>query len=82
MTLSVFCAVCTPARAESDTNPQTGSVSPAETDGAVAKPKFIIAIDPGHGGADPGASSADHVREKDVVLAFGLALKQKLEIKF
>ena len=66
--------------AEPEANPQTGSVSPVATDAEPTKPKFIIVIDPGHGGMDPGASSVDHVREKDVVLAFGLALKKKLEM--
>ena len=69
------------AEAAADTipNPQTGSITAAQTAPTASKPKFIIAIDPGHGGIDPGASSADHVREKDVVLAFGLALKAALE---
>ncbi len=64
--------------AQLDLNPQTGSITPVATDAETAKSKFTIAIDPGHGGIDPGASSHDHVREKDVVLAFGLALKQAL----
>ena len=60
-------------------NPETASVNEASPAPVVAKPKFTIAIDPGHGGIDPGASSVDHVREKDVVLAFGLALKAALD---
>ncbi len=62
-----------------DANPQTDSIAPVAGLAQTAKPKFTIVIDPGHGGADPGASSADHVREKDIVLAFGLTLKAKLE---
>jgi N-acetylmuramoyl-L-alanine amidase len=42
-----------------------------------AKP--VIVLDPGHGGIDPGTSSADGVTEKDVVLAFAKSLKTKLE---
>lgn len=40
----------------------------------------IVVIDPGHGGIDPGAvsNSGDKVKEKDVVLAFGLALRGAL----
>jgi N-acetylmuramoyl-L-alanine amidase len=38
-----------------------------------------IVIDPGHGGIDPGAVGFDRIREKDVVLSFGLALKTRLE---
>ena len=60
-------------------NIQTDSVSDAPPVPLAAKPKFTIAIDPGHGGIDPGASSAGHVREKDVVLAFGLALRDTLQ---
>ena len=80
MTLSVFHVASASAFAETDADLQTGSIAPIATDAEPAKPKFTIAIDPGHGGADPGASSLDHVREKDVVLAFGLVLKKKLEM--
>jgi N-acetylmuramoyl-L-alanine amidase len=38
----------------------------------------VVVIDPGHGGVDPGARSADGITEKDVVLAFAKVLKQKL----
>lgn len=52
------------------------AVSPAVKAAQVYKP--IIVIDPGHGGHDSGAQKFGTV-EKDVVLAFGLALRQKLE---
>ncbi len=42
-----------------------------------AKP--VVVLDPGHGGIDPGTSSADGITEKEVVLAFGKLLKSKLE---
>ena len=38
----------------------------------------LIVIDPGHGGIDPGAIGVKRTREKDVVLAFGLALRDAL----
>jgi N-acetylmuramoyl-L-alanine amidase len=40
---------------------------------------FVIAIDAGHGGVDPGASGAAETLEKDVVLETALALKAELE---
>jgi len=39
----------------------------------------LIVIDPGHGGIDPGAVGVDGIREKDVVLAFGQALRDRLQ---
>lgn len=39
---------------------------------------IIVAIDPGHGGEDPGAVGPSGLREKDVVLAVALALRDKL----
>jgi N-acetylmuramoyl-L-alanine amidase len=43
-------------------------------------PRPLIVIDPGHGGIDSGTKSYDgKVDEKDVVLAFGLKLREVLE---
>jgi N-acetylmuramoyl-L-alanine amidase len=39
---------------------------------------IIVALDPGHGGEDPGAIGPTGLREKDVVLAVALALQAKL----
>ncbi len=39
---------------------------------------IIVAIDPGHGGEDPGAIGPTGLREKDVVLAVALQLRDKL----
>ena len=38
----------------------------------------IIALDPGHGGEDPGAVGPTGLREKDVVLAIALQLRDRL----
>jgi N-acetylmuramoyl-L-alanine amidase len=38
----------------------------------------IVALDPGHGGEDPGAIGPTGLREKDVVLALALQLRDKL----
>lgn len=40
--------------------------------------KPLIVLDPGHGGIDSGAVGRGRVKEKDVVLAFGLALRDTL----
>jgi len=39
----------------------------------------LIVVDPGHGGIDSGTKSGSGQDEKDVVLAFGLMLRDKLE---
>lgn len=39
---------------------------------------IIVAIDPGHGGEDPGAIGPTGLREKDVVLAIALKLRDAL----
>ncbi len=44
-----------------------------------ANAKPVVILDPGHGGVDPGTSSASGVTEKEVVLAFAKTLKQRLE---
>jgi N-acetylmuramoyl-L-alanine amidase len=38
----------------------------------------IVAVDPGHGGEDPGAIGPGGLREKDVVLAIALQLRERL----
>src|SRR5262245_2090345 len=39
---------------------------------------IIVAIDPGHGGEDPGAVGPSGLKEKDVVLAVALRLRDRL----
>lgn len=58
------------AVAERDTEEVKDTAAPpaAVAVKAIARP-FIIAIDPGHGGKDPGAKGKRGVREKDVTLA-------------
>lgn len=41
--------------------------------------QVIVAIDPGHGGQDPGAVGAKGTREKDITLAVARRLRQYLE---
>ncbi|MET0265678.1 MAG: N-acetylmuramoyl-L-alanine amidase [Duganella sp.] len=63
--------------AEAQTRP------PAKTDKADKAGKLeriiTIALDPGHGGEDPGALGRNGSREKDIVLAIAKRLKAKLE---
>jgi N-acetylmuramoyl-L-alanine amidase len=40
---------------------------------------IVIALDPGHGGEDPGAVGPTGLKEKDVVLAVGLKLRDRLQ---
>jgi len=42
-------------------------------------PRPLVVIDPGHGGIDSGTKGLDGQNEKDIVLAFGLKLRQALE---
>lgn len=53
---------------------------------ATAKPslkvpmqKFVVAIDPGHGGIDPGAIGKHGTKEKHVVMAIAKAVKRNLD---
>ena len=39
---------------------------------------MVVAIDPGHGGEDPGAIGPSGLREKDVVLAIALKLRDRI----
>ena len=38
----------------------------------------VVALDPGHGGEDPGAVGPSGLREKDVVLAIALQLRERI----
>src|SRR5690242_2243130 len=49
---------------------------PAKADGD-ARP--LIVVDPGHGGIDNGTKGSGGELEKDIVLAFSQALREKLE---
>ncbi|MEL4178379.1 N-acetylmuramoyl-L-alanine amidase [Roseateles sp. PN1] len=56
------------------------AITAAETSLAQAKLDrlIVIALDPGHGGEDPGAIGPTGLREKDVVLAVALQLRDRL----
>jgi len=54
--------------------PKSPPPAPAKTSGPL-----IIAIDPGHGGEDPGAIGPGGTREKDVVLQIARRLKKHID---
>jgi N-acetylmuramoyl-L-alanine amidase len=59
----------------------TGASAPAPTaSGPRRNPErlIVVAIDPGHGGEDPGAIGPTGLKEKDVVLALGEQLRQRV----
>jgi len=53
--------------------PPPGPINQAKLDRLI-----VIALDPGHGGEDPGAVGPSGLKEKDVVLAVGLKLRDRL----
>lgn len=69
----IFIGLITPCHSEEEPTPQ---------DKPPAAVRKIIAIDPGHGGADMGAQGVDHTREKDLTLSFAKILETRLSKKF
>jgi N-acetylmuramoyl-L-alanine amidase len=64
-----------------DAAPATVAASPepqASKPAASSDPRPVVVIDPGHGGIDNGTQSNGE-SEKNLVLAFGLALRERLE---
>ncbi|MEO0002651.1 MAG: hypothetical protein RLZZ22_343 [Pseudomonadota bacterium] len=59
-------AAATPARAEPEPRDKTDRL-------------IVIALDPGHGGEDPGAIGPGGTQEKDVVLRIALKLRDRLQ---
>lgn len=79
----------TTATLQTDANPDTNINSKVETRSARTsvskkhKPEMIrlitVAIDPGHGGEDPGAISQRGTHEKNITLAIAKKLKAKID---
>lgn len=65
-----------PEPAPAKPSPPAAGRSPADAGGAE---RFaVIAIDAGHGGEDPGAIGPNGTREKDVVLALAMKLRDRI----
>lgn len=58
--------------------PPEDSVQPPEIPVVPAEHRYLIVIDPGHGGIDGGARGPDGLLEKDIVLRFGIDLQERL----
>ncbi len=58
--------------------PAPGPASSPPPPGPAARAGIRVMIDPGHGGKDPGATGPTGLKEKDVVLAIGRLVREKL----
>ena len=65
-----------PAQPPAPARPAAGAAQPMTQ--ARLNRLIIVALDPGHGGEDPGAIGPSGLREKDVVLQVGLKLRDRI----
>jgi N-acetylmuramoyl-L-alanine amidase len=71
------------AKLKETKSPEAETTPPPPIPPAVSRPpdaKPVVVLDPGHGGVDPGTSSAAGITEKEVVLTFARTLKAKLDV--
>ena len=66
-----------PARPASAAVPADSALPPQMAQSRIDR-LVVIALDPGHGGEDPGATGPSGLREKDVVLAIALMLRDRI----
>ncbi|RMH63573.1 MAG: N-acetylmuramoyl-L-alanine amidase, partial [Cyanobacteria bacterium J003] len=59
-----------------DIPPTTTTQPPSQP---VPRGRFVVVIDPGHGGSDPGAIGIGGIREKDIVFDISLQVSQFLQ---
>ena len=69
----------TPQLSETPDLPPAAALSPPAKGRTPASAPYVIVIDPGHGGEDPGAIGHFGSREKDVTLAVARRLKRILD---
>ena len=67
------------AGATAGTKPTTAPSAPAIIAGKKPPRPFVVMLDPGHGGEDPGAVGRRGTREKDIVLLISRLVKDKLD---
>lgn len=60
-------------------NPQADQRLQAQVQELKKSKRFIVAIDPGHGGDDPGAIGYRRLQEADITLAVGKRLKAEID---
>jgi N-acetylmuramoyl-L-alanine amidase len=58
--------------------PVPAPAAPANTPQGKIDRLIVVALDPGHGGEDPGAIGGQGLREKDVVLAVALRMRDRI----
>ena len=61
--------------------PSTGIPSSTPGAGVPAIRRYVVVVDPSHGGDERGASLSNQLAEKDVTLAFARRLRQELETR-
>jgi N-acetylmuramoyl-L-alanine amidase len=68
-----------PQRTASLEPPSVSDIKPARRQTPTTLPPYVVVIDPGHGGRDPGAVSEDgQLKEKDVTLEIALLIRDRL----
>lgn len=79
LTVSLRSAAAAPAAAKHQTSVRQQTPAPVRNNTPSRQGNFVVVIDPGHGGHDPGAVGKKGTREKDVVLAVSRRLKARID---
>lgn len=58
--------------------PRPTSPAPGPAPAAIAAPLWVVAVDPGHGGRDPGAIGISGIEEKQITFATARLLREEL----